>query len=38
MSMRWDYVSELRLPADLVLISEIMYECGEPRWNDSDRG
>jgi hypothetical protein len=34
MSMRWDCVSEL-LP---IVHSQVIYEYGEPRWNDIDRG
>jgi hypothetical protein len=36
--MGWDYVSELRPPTDLLFIPQVMYEYGEPRWNDTDRG
>jgi hypothetical protein len=38
MSMGWDYVSELRLPAGLLFIHQMIHEYGEPRWNDIDRG
>jgi hypothetical protein len=33
-----DYVSELRPPTGLFLITQIIYEYGEPQWNDTDRG
>jgi hypothetical protein len=36
-SMAWDYVSELRPPTSLLLIPQIIYEYGQPRWNDIDR-
>jgi hypothetical protein len=38
MSMGWDYVSELRPATGLLFIPQIIYEYGEPRWNDTDRG
>jgi hypothetical protein len=38
MSMDWDYVSELRRLRGLLFIPRVIYECGEPRWNDIDRG
>jgi hypothetical protein len=38
MSMVWDNVSELRLPADLLFIPLVIYEHGDPWWNDIDRG
>jgi hypothetical protein len=31
------YVSELRQPAGLLFVSQMVYEYGEPRWNDMDR-
>jgi hypothetical protein len=31
MSIGWDYVSELRLPAGLLVIPQVMCEYGEPR-------
>jgi hypothetical protein len=34
MSMGLDYVSELRPPTGLLFISQVMYGCGEPWWND----
>jgi hypothetical protein len=37
MSMGWDYVSELWPPMGLLLIPQIIYEYGEPWWNDIDR-
>jgi hypothetical protein len=37
MSMGWDYISELRLPSDLLFITKMIYEK-EPWWNDIDRG
>jgi hypothetical protein len=32
-----EYVCELRPPAGLLLISQVIYEHGEPWWNDDDR-
>jgi hypothetical protein len=32
----WDYVSELRPPTGLLFIPQIIYEYGEPWWNDID--
>jgi hypothetical protein len=37
MSMRSDYVSELRPPTSLLFISHVIYEYREPWWNDIDR-
>jgi hypothetical protein len=38
-SMGWDYISELRPPTGLLFISQVIYEHGEPWWNDCvDRG
>jgi hypothetical protein len=37
MSMGWGYVSELRIPTGLLFIPQVIYECGEPWWNDSGR-
>jgi hypothetical protein len=37
MSMGWDYVSELQPPSGLLFIPQMIYEHGEPRWNDTDR-
>jgi hypothetical protein len=38
MSMRSDDVSELQPPTGLLFILQVIYEFGEPRWNDTDRG
>jgi hypothetical protein len=38
MSMGWDYVSEHQSPTGLLLIPQVIYKNGEPRWNDMDRG
>jgi hypothetical protein len=38
MSMGWDYVSELRRPTGILFIPQVIYEHGEPWWNDIDRG
>jgi hypothetical protein len=38
MSMGCDCVSELRPPAGLLLILQVIYEYREPWWNDIDRG
>jgi hypothetical protein len=35
--MRWDYVSELRPPTDLLFVSHLICEYGEPQWNDINR-
>jgi hypothetical protein len=32
-----DYVSELRPLMGLFFIPKVIYECGEPQWNDIDR-
>jgi hypothetical protein len=37
MSMGWDDVSELRPQTGLLFIPQVIYENGEPRWNDIDR-
>jgi hypothetical protein len=37
MLVGWDYVSKLQLPTSLLFISQVIYENGEPRWNDIDR-
>jgi hypothetical protein len=37
MSMGWDDVSELRQPLGLLYIPQVIYEYGEPWWNDIDR-
>jgi hypothetical protein len=31
-------ISELRPPTDLLFFPKVIYEYGEPRWNDTDRG
>jgi hypothetical protein len=36
--MGWDYAFELRSPTILLLILQVMYERGVPRWNDMGRG
>jgi hypothetical protein len=33
MSMGWDYDSELRLLTGLLFIPQIIYESGQPWWN-----
>jgi hypothetical protein len=33
-----DYVSELLPLADILFIPLVIYENGERRWNDTDRG
>jgi hypothetical protein len=38
MSMGLDYVSELRLPTGLLFILKVIFEYGELRLNDIDRG
>jgi hypothetical protein len=38
MSTGWDYVSELRPLTGLLFIPQMIYESGEPRWNDIDKG
>jgi hypothetical protein len=38
MSMGQDYVSELRPPTGLLFIPQVIYEHGEPWWNDISRG
>jgi hypothetical protein len=37
MSMERDYVSELRPPTGLLFSPQVIYEYGQPRWNDADR-
>jgi hypothetical protein len=37
MSMGRGYVSELRPPTPLLFSPEMIYEHGEPWWNDTDR-
>jgi hypothetical protein len=36
MSMGWNYVSELWPPTGLLFIPQMIYEYGEPQWNDTD--
>jgi hypothetical protein len=36
--MGLDYVSELRPPTGLLVIPQVIYEHGQARWNDTDRG
>jgi hypothetical protein len=36
MSMGRDYISELRPPTGLLFIPQVIYEHGEPWWNDID--
>jgi hypothetical protein len=38
MLMVWEYVSELRLPTGLLLMSQVTYDHEEPRWNYIGRG
>jgi hypothetical protein len=38
MPMGCDYVSELRPPARLLFIRQMIYEHGETWWNDIDKG
>jgi hypothetical protein len=35
--MEWEYVSELRPPAGLLFISQVMYGHGETQWKDTGR-
>jgi hypothetical protein len=37
MSTGWDYASGLRPPTGLVFVGQVIYEHGQPRWNDTDR-
>jgi hypothetical protein len=37
MLMGLDYVSELLPPTGLLIITKVLYEHGQPRWNDVDR-
>jgi hypothetical protein len=32
------HVSELQPPTGKLFIPQIIYECGKPQWNDTDRG
>jgi hypothetical protein len=36
MSTGWDYVSELWSPTHLLFIPQVICECGESQWNDTD--
>jgi hypothetical protein len=36
MLMGWDNVSELQPPTGLLFFPQVMYEHGEPWWNDPD--
>jgi hypothetical protein len=36
--VRLDYVSELLPPTSLLFITQMIYEHGEPRWDNTDRG
>jgi hypothetical protein len=36
--MGWDYFFELRPPTGLLVILQVIYEHGEPWWNNIDRG
>jgi hypothetical protein len=38
MSMGPDDVSELRPPTQLLFIPQVIYEYGQPRWNDTGKG
>jgi hypothetical protein len=38
LSMVWDYVPELRAPTGPFSVLQFIYEYGETRWNDTDRG
>jgi hypothetical protein len=38
MSIRPEYVFELRLPTGLLFIPQVIYEHGEPWWNGINRG
>jgi hypothetical protein len=37
-SMGWEYVSELRPLTGLLFIPQMVYEHGQPRWNNIGRG
>jgi hypothetical protein len=37
MSMWWEYFSELRSPADLLFIHQVIHVSGESWWDDIDR-
>jgi hypothetical protein len=36
--MGWDYVSAMLPLTDRLFIPQMIYEYGERRWNDTDRG
>jgi hypothetical protein len=36
MSMGWDCVSELRPPTGIFFIIQMIYQYGQPQWNDID--
>jgi hypothetical protein len=36
-SMEWGWVSEQQPIPGLLFIPQVTYECGEPRWNDTNR-
>jgi hypothetical protein len=38
MSIRYDYVSELRPPISMFFIHQVIYKHVESWWNDIDRG
>jgi hypothetical protein len=38
MSMGYDYISKLWTPTGLLFILQVIHECGEPQWNNIDRG
>jgi hypothetical protein len=37
LSMKWDYVSDLRPQMGIFFIPQVIHEYGETCWNDSDR-
>jgi hypothetical protein len=37
MSMGWDRISQLRPPNSLLFMPQVIYEHGEPWWNDIER-
>jgi hypothetical protein len=37
MSMEWEYVFELRPKTDLLFTPQMVYDYGQPWWNDTDR-
>jgi hypothetical protein len=36
--MGWNYIYELHPSTGVLFIPQIIYECGDPRWNDADSG